>query len=77
MQVALEPNRITITSHEFANMVNKSLSNKVGLGLYDFPGFDLSSYFVSGAVKTLPEWKRLASEAANDIIDEEGFNGLT
>jgi hypothetical protein len=76
MEFAIQTNKITITSQEFAKMVNKSLSNKVGLGLYNFPGFDLSNYFVEGSVRTLPEWKRLASEAANDLIDEEGFNGL-
>jgi len=74
MNVALEQNKITITSQEFAKLVNKSLSNKVGMGLYDFPGFDLSNYFVEGTVRTMPEWKKLASEAANDLIDEEGFN---
>lgn len=76
MEFAIQTNKITITSQEFAKMVNKSLSNKVGLGLYNFPGFDLSNYFAEGSVRTLPEWKRLASEAANDLIDEEGFNGL-
>jgi hypothetical protein len=74
MEFAIQTNKVTITSQEFAKMVNKSLSNKVGLGLYNFPGFDLSNYFVEGSVRTLPEWKRLASEAANDLIDEEGFN---
>jgi hypothetical protein len=74
MNVALEQNKVSISSQEFAKLVNKSLSNKVGLGLYDFPGFDLNNYFVENTFRTMPEWKKLASEAANDLIDEEGFN---
>jgi len=74
MNVAFEQSKVSISSQEFAKLVNKSLSNKVGLGLYDFPDFDLGYYFAENSLKTMSEWKKLASEAANDLIDEEGFN---
>jgi hypothetical protein len=63
-----------ITFKEFQNLVNKSISSKCGLGLADMPDFDLWSYYDNEMSLNSSEWKQLASEAANDLLDEEGFN---
>jgi hypothetical protein len=74
MQTAVDKNTlVALTYREFENLVNRSLSNKCGLGFNDFPDFDLWNYFDEGMELTMTEWKKAASECANEMLEEEGF----
>lgn len=62
-----------ITFEDFRSMVNKTLNKKAGLCLEEMPDFDLWNYFDYDLSLSNSEWKKLASEAVDDMLAEEGI----
>lgn len=62
-----------ITFEDFRSMVNKALNKKAGLCLEEMADFDLWNYFDYDLSLSNSEWKKLASEAVDDMLAEEGI----
>lgn len=57
----------------FRKLVNKKVDEIAGVGIDELDDFDLYAYFSENESLTEAEWDQLASEAANDALDNDGF----
>jgi hypothetical protein len=64
---------VTISYARFRGLVNACLNGICGLGVDDLPDFDLWNYYTENEFMTKEEWGKLAKDAANDWLAEEGF----